>query len=200
MTDILHKYEQRVKHHALLASIAFLVIIPIGVLVPRYFRTFTNRWWWAHWLINFFIAAPLVYTSLGMAVSANHISTTPIDHHKRVGYAIFSLYSFQILLGLFIHYVRVPFLFIVHRPPQNYIHAILGLTILAMAAYQVHYGLYIQWPLYVFDPPVKESAKHAWLALIIIFWVLYGLGLVFIPRQYRQEQEGRLLNQDKEGS
>jgi hypothetical protein len=38
---------------------------------------------------------------------------------------------------MFIHFVRIPILFIAHRPPQNYLHAILGLVILAMASYQV---------------------------------------------------------------
>jgi hypothetical protein len=41
------------------------------------------------------------------------------------------------VIGMFIHFVRVPFLFVGHRPPQNYFHAILGLVILAMAGYQV---------------------------------------------------------------
>ena len=135
------------------------------------------RWWWAHWMVNFLIACPLVYAALAMAVEANHISHAPIDHHKvpfstvisarraltlsfpsppydrlviarltivpnspleqRVGYAIFTLYGVQVLLGTFIHFVRVPFLFIGHRPPQNWIHAALGFTILALAAYQV---------------------------------------------------------------
>ncbi len=40
------------------------------------------RWWWAHWVINFLVASPLVYAALAMAVGANHISHTPIDHHK----------------------------------------------------------------------------------------------------------------------
>ena len=40
------------------------------------------RWWWLHWFINFFISAPIVYAALAMAVSANHLSQYPIDHHK----------------------------------------------------------------------------------------------------------------------
>jgi hypothetical protein len=56
---------------------------------------------------------------------------------QRLGYAIFGLYIAQIVIGLFIHFVRVPFLFLFHRPPQNYVHVILGLVILAMAGYQV---------------------------------------------------------------
>jgi len=39
----LSEYEKNVRTHALLVGIAFLVILPIGALVPRYLRTFTNR-------------------------------------------------------------------------------------------------------------------------------------------------------------
>jgi len=194
----LSEYEKRVRDHALLATIAFMILLPIGVLIPRYWRTFSNRWWWLHWVINLFFSAPIAYAALAMGVSANHLSLYPIDHHKRVGYAIFTLYSLQLLLGIFIHTVRTPGLFILHRPPQNYLHAAFGLTILAMAGYQVHYGLYIQWPSLTGDiHPVPESAKHAWLALLIVFWALYVLGLLLLPRQYKQEREGGLLSQDK---
>jgi hypothetical protein len=101
-----------------------------------------------------------------MAVSANHISHNPIDHHKvmfllsyrtliwhlitpssptvtirsfeqRVGYTIITLYTLQLLLGILIHTVRTPSLFILHRPPQNYLHAAFGFTIFVMAGCQV---------------------------------------------------------------
>jgi hypothetical protein len=39
----LTEYEKKVRNHALLVGIAFLVIVPLGVLIPRYLRTFTNR-------------------------------------------------------------------------------------------------------------------------------------------------------------
>ncbi|KAI0291150.1 hypothetical protein BC826DRAFT_1023950 [Russula brevipes] len=193
------EYRDHIRNHALLAGIAFLVVIPLGVLIPRYLRTFTNRWWWVHLVINFIVASPLVFASWGMAARANGIFPTPIDHHKKVGYTIFGLYIAQFVLGVFIHSVRVPFLFIVHRPPQNYLHALLGLAILALAAYQIHYGLYDEWPEMIGEP-VKDYVKHAWLALVIVFWALYAIGLVFLPRQYKQESEGRLLKQDKEAA
>ncbi|KAH9993163.1 hypothetical protein BJV77DRAFT_372323 [Russula vinacea] len=194
-------YEVIVRNHAVLMGTAFLVILPIGVLIARYLRTFTNRWWWAHWLTNFVVAGPLIFAAWGEASKANQISGWPQDHHQRVGYAIISLYIAQVVIGVFIHFVRIPFLFVGHRPPQNYFHAILGLCILAMAGYQIHDGMYTEWPDLTGNiPPVKKSAKHAWLALLIIFWVLYGIGLAFLPRQYRQEAEGRPLNQDKDAS
>ncbi|KAH9993162.1 hypothetical protein BJV77DRAFT_1067309 [Russula vinacea] len=194
-------YEVKVRNHAVLMGTAFLVILPTGVLIARYLRNFTNRWWWAHWLTNFVVAGSLIFAAWGEASKAHQISGWPLDHHKRVGYAIISLYIAQVVIGAFIHFVRIPFLFVGHRPPQNYFHAILGLCILAMAGYQIHDGMYTEWPNLTGNiPPVKNSAKHAWLALLIIFWVLYGIGLAFLPRQYRQEAEGRLLNQDKDAS
>jgi hypothetical protein len=39
----LSPFESRVRTHALLESIGFLVLLPIGVLVARYTRTFTAR-------------------------------------------------------------------------------------------------------------------------------------------------------------
>jgi hypothetical protein len=95
------------------------------------------------------------------------------------------------MIGMFIHAVRIPFLVIAHRPLQNYLHAILGLVILAMASYQVrlfqpwcsaatsegterlsnqiHDGIYTEWPLMTGNIPlIKDSAKHAWLALLIV--------------------------------
>ncbi|KAH9060388.1 hypothetical protein EDB83DRAFT_2224358 [Lactarius deliciosus] len=196
----LSEYEKRVRDHGLLAAIAFLVIIPVGVLIPRYLRTFTNRWFWGHAITNFLVSGPLVFAAWAMGSKASDLTDSPMDHHKKIGYVIFGLYIGQVVLGTFIHYVRIPFPFLGHRPPQNYIHALLGIVILAMANYQVHYGIYVEWPLMTGDVhPVKQSAKHAWLALVIVFWSLYVIGLVFLPRQYTQEREGRSAT-DKEAS
>jgi hypothetical protein len=43
MATLFSEYEDRVKDHALLASTAFLILAPIGVLAGRYLRTFTNE-------------------------------------------------------------------------------------------------------------------------------------------------------------
>jgi hypothetical protein len=34
---------QSIRNHGLLASLAFLVLVPFGTLIARYFRTFTTR-------------------------------------------------------------------------------------------------------------------------------------------------------------
>lgn len=62
---------------------------------------------------------------------------TSLVTEQNVGVVIFALYITQIVVGALIHFVRIPVLFVGHRPPQNYFHALFGLAILAMAAYQV---------------------------------------------------------------
>ncbi|KAF8887573.1 hypothetical protein BD779DRAFT_1526991 [Infundibulicybe gibba] len=146
--------ERTVRSHGILCTVGFLILLPIGVLVARYARNWTNRWWLGHGMIQFLISGPLV-------------------------------------LGAFIHFVKFPSAFQGRRPPQNYFHAFLGLVILVLAAEQVHYGLYTEWLLTGNIHSIPPSAKHAWLALIIVFWVLYAAGLAFLPKQFKQEAKGR---------
>ncbi|KAA1472398.1 hypothetical protein DENSPDRAFT_838654 [Dentipellis sp. KUC8613] len=197
LTDL----EKKARNHGLISSIAFLIFLPLGVLVARHVRTFSNGWWFAHWITNFIISGPLIFAGWALGHQTTSQSFTGghfKDRHQKIGLALLILYLVQLFMGAFIHFVRTPSIFVVHRPPQNYLHAILGIAILALAAYQVHYGLYTEWAFVTGNlHPVPMSAKHAWLALIIIFWALYGLGLAFLPRQYKQEKEGLLLQQDK---
>jgi hypothetical protein len=58
------------------------------------------------------------------------------DAHQRVGLTLLVLYLVQALLGPFIHFFKFP-VFRGHRPPQNYLHIAIGITIFILAAYQV---------------------------------------------------------------
>jgi hypothetical protein len=72
---------------------------------------------------------------------------------------------------------------------------------------QVHEGLYTEWPRTTGNiHPVSQSARNTWLALVIVcilllsatmprdlrsdsqvFWVLWGIGMALLPRQWKQE-------------
>jgi len=177
--------------HGLLAGLSFLVILPAGVLIARYLRTFTNRWYTAHWIINLVLGLPLVLVAWVMGRNAHHFghggALTP---HGRIGLFIIGLYIAQLVLGLFIHYIRIPFPAFGHRPPQNFLHAVQGLVILGLANYQIYDGIYHK-TLFL-APHVRQTAKRVWLALNIIFWALYAIGLIFLRRQYMQERRSRL--------
>jgi len=186
-------FEQKAKTHAILCTVGFLILLPIGALVARYGRNFTNHWFKVHFAFQLFIAGPIIFVgwSMGYKTSSELLSVHFFDRHQKIGLALLILYVAQLALGLFIHYVKMPSLFRGHRPPQNYLHGILGISIFALAAYQVHYGLYTEWLNLGGGHEIPDSAKHAWLGLIIAFWALYVLGLAFVPRQYKKEREAR---------
>jgi len=188
----------KIKRHAVLCSVGFLILLPLGTLIARYLRTFTRSWFWPHAIIQFLIAGPVIFA--GWALAHQAVNIVPgqnfNDKHKKIGLALLVLYALQLCLGMTIHFFKMPFMG-GHRPPQNYFHAILGLSIIALAFYQVHYGINTEWIFYtgiIIDP----RAMHAWTALIVVFWVLYVVGLALLPRQYKQETEGRERARDGE--
>ncbi|KAF8268746.1 hypothetical protein EI94DRAFT_1660737 [Lactarius quietus] len=186
----LAEFKKDTSIHGLLASISFLVVLPIGVLVARYTRTFTNRWYNAHWIINLVLGLPLIATAWVMGRNAHELGRGgPMTPHGRLGVFIIGLYIAQLVLGLFIHYIKVPFPSFGHRPPQNFLHAVQGLAILGLSNYQIYDGLYHKSS-FLADH-VGQFAKRSWLGLIITFWALYTIGLIFLRRQYMQERRAR---------
>jgi len=185
--------EMKARTHALLCSTGFLILLPLGVLLARYTRTFTNHWFWGHAVMQLVISGPVIFAGWAMGHELmNELELESLhDPHKNIGIALLAMYATQLLLGAIIHAFKMPGLFRGHRPPQNYLHVALGLAILALAAYQVHYGLYIEWLYTGGAHQIVESAKQAWLALVIVFWALYFLGMALLPRQFSREKEGR---------
>jgi len=123
------------------------------------------------------------------------------DPHEKVGLTLLILYVIQVLLGAIAHFFKLPSLFRGHRAPHNYLHVLLGLAILALAQWQVHYGLFTEWAFATGGlHQVPESAKHAWLALVIVFWALFGLGLALLPRQFKQESRARKVRKEDPNS
>lgn len=81
------------------------------------------------------------------------------------------------------------------RPPQNYGHAILGLTIIGLAFYNVHEGYGTEWPK-IFGTPVSRvaflrSLRAWWISWVIIVPCVYLIGLTLLPRQWKQETDAR---------
>ncbi|KAL0959521.1 hypothetical protein HGRIS_011235 [Hohenbuehelia grisea] len=207
MSDVpfpLSPLEKQARNHAILCTTGFLILLPLGALIARYARTFTNRWWIVHGVVQFLIAGPVILAGW----SYGYMTTTQlegytgghfVDPHKKNGLALLILYLIQVFLGAFIHYVKMPSVFHGRRPPQNYFHAFVGIVIFVLAAFQVHYGLYTEWPTSTGNlHMVPMPAKNAWLALIIVFWALYAIGLAFLPRQMSQERAGRTRSKEDE--
>ncbi|KAF8813108.1 hypothetical protein BYT27DRAFT_7181683 [Phlegmacium glaucopus] len=194
MSTPLNDLEISVRKHALLCTIGFLIILPIGALLPRYTRTLPYKWFYGHWVIQLLIAGPIIFAgwALGHQTSTNLAQGHYQDPHQKMGLALIILYVLQIVIGAFVHFFKFPSIFRGHRAPQNYFHVLFGLSIFILAQYNVHYGLDTEWDLQTGGlHHVPQSAKNAWLALVVLFWVLYALGMAFIPRQFKQESESR---------
>lgn len=151
--------EKQAKTHAILCTTGFLILLPVGVLVARFTRTFTNRyakfdvprcvyflliwlpsrWWAAHFIIQFLISGPVIFAGWYMGhKTADQLQTGHFfDPHQKTGLALLILYVAQLLLGIVIHYFKFPSLFRGRRPPQNFLHVFLGLVIFILAAFQV---------------------------------------------------------------
>lgn len=54
------------------------------------------------------------------------------------------------------------------RPPQNYIHALLGLAIIGFAFYQVRSGFRTEWPLATGRGPVPSAVEDVWIAWVVV--------------------------------
>jgi len=185
-----------------------LFFLPIGVLVARY-RT-TNRFWFdLHQSIQVFAGLLII---AGFAIGVNYTNEaynggiTDVDHHKAIGVALFSLYLIQLVLGSIIHHIKPPrfpsanpFLSnrdsssppnpLLLRPPQNYVHAILGLVIIFLSFYQVRSGYKYMWPLWDgYQAP--DGVNVVWILWLCIFCVVYVGGLALLRVQWSREKEG----------
>lgn len=71
-------YQKIIIAHAIISSFGFLFILPTGVLLARYLRTFTSKWYKIHWIIQFGIGES---RRLNIACS-DHLSIhSRIFHH-----------------------------------------------------------------------------------------------------------------------
>ena len=72
------------------------------------------------------------------------------------------LYLVQCALGALIHFVKKADR--TRRPPQNYLHAVLGLAIIGLSLFQVHSGYDHEWVVSTGRDALPKSVS-------VVFWV-----------------------------
>jgi hypothetical protein len=188
-------YTQRLMAaHGVLMTLAFLFFLPAGALLGRLGRTYTRSWFIGHSVLQGWICGPLILSGFIIAVVA--VESKGIDHfsttHKKVGLALFILYVIQASLGTIIHFFKPKPSKASHpalrRPPQNYLHAILGLTILGISFWQIRTGFDIEWSTTQDMDKFGPAVYRFWIAWVVIICVLYVGGLALLPRQFSQER------------
>ncbi|KAH6913840.1 hypothetical protein BKA70DRAFT_646269 [Coprinopsis sp. MPI-PUGE-AT-0042] len=187
--------------HGVLSCIGFLIFLPIGALIPRYLRTFVGGWFKFHWIIQFVLGglAGVIGIILGKVAVSNRGGGDISSTHKRVGVGLLALYILQVALGAIIHFFKPkswgkggP------RPIQNYIHAILGVLIIALALFQTRTGYKTEWPR-VTSRSAANGVNIVWYVWVVLLPLLYFAGLALLPRQLKQEKRSpRMPSPDRE--
>lgn len=54
------------------------------------------------------------------------------------------------------------------RQPQNYVHAVVGLLIIALAFYQVRTGYHSQWPKSTGRGPLPRGVNIVWYVWVVV--------------------------------
>lgn len=76
------------------------------------------------------------------------------------------LYIVQCVLGAVIHWIKPKRSS--GRPPQNYLHAILGLIIIALAFYQVRDGYSREWPKTTGRGNLPNGVNIVWYIWVVV--------------------------------
>lgn len=178
--------------HGVLMTVGFMIILPLGALQARFLRTIVPGKWWfgAHWLLQWPLTTILITIGFALGVSeVNKLQTGQLNStHKKWGLVLICLYIVQCSLGGIIHWFKSSKW--THRPPQNYAHAMLGLTIIGLAFWQVYTGMRDEWPgISGYEVPMGYCVF--WKVWVIVIPILYLFGLALLPRQYRIEREQR---------
>ncbi|KAF7315967.1 CBD9-like protein [Mycena indigotica] len=185
-------YQRMIIAHAIFCVLGFALFLPLGALVARYLRTFSSTWYTAHWIAQFVLAglSIIIGVVLGFKAASHDgsISYKILDDHKKTGIVLFVLYFAQCALGAFIHWVKPKR--VLRRPPQNYVHALLGLAIIGLALYQIRTGIKKEW-LFTGLDALPSGVYTLWIVWCVVLPVLYAVGLVFLRKQYGQEADAR---------
>ncbi|KAG5636522.1 hypothetical protein H0H81_007748 [Sphagnurus paluster] len=97
----------------------------------------------------------------------------------------------QFLIWAIIHFVKSTTR--VRRPPQNYLHAVLGLVIIGLAIAQIQNGYSDEWKKTTGRNTLPNSVSiifYVWIGVIV---AAYFGGLALLPKQFRQEHQPKRI-------
>jgi len=192
----LNRIEKVIVLHAFCVSLGFLVLLPAGSLIARWGRSFTPKWFKAHWVTNMVLALPVITLGVLLGPVIVYIKPTFRIHlanaHEVCGVILLFLYYAQVALGRYIHEQRNRLAEIgpITRPhpPLNILHICCGVSIIGLAFFQVRSGLQ-WWETLTGRPPITPWAYPLWHVWIVLLPLAYFGGYVLLPRQLRLEGE-----------
>ncbi|KAF9094679.1 hypothetical protein BGX23_001743 [Mortierella sp. AD031] len=197
--DLLRAQEQidtLVKVHAVMMALAFLLILPLGAFLVRFFCHLQHVFRWHRPIQG--TGVVVVMTALGCIVasvykssSLNNDASDEYSAHAIVGFVLVGAILLQVIVGIFIFtkydpsrtrqaaVVRIP----------TWVHRCWGYAVLITGLVQVYLGmkLYGMWPT---GKEVIWYLYYAWVAVLVVG--VFGLGsfLKYIADRRKDRRRG----------
>lgn len=172
--------------HMIFMILGWQLLLPIGVLLARYGRTFFS-WFPYHRAL---MSISFLFIFIGFFLAIGGVSSEGGDHfsntHEKLGLALFILVIVQIALGASSHELK-------KRKGLRYIgyvHIPFGLILYALSVWQIHEGFEVwQW-----QPPAYASyIIYAWAGLMAL---LYIVGLAFLTKEIKQNKQEKITKHE----
>ncbi|KAL0563782.1 AdoMet-homocysteine methyltransferase, partial [Marasmius crinis-equi] len=63
-------YQRLIVAHAIFCTLGFLLVLPVGVLLARYLRTFSDVWFKGHWIIQWPLAGAFIVIGVALGIQS----------------------------------------------------------------------------------------------------------------------------------
>jgi len=108
------QHRQAIYYHGILMAVGFFILMPVGILVARYYKNLA-KWFEVHAFLMF-SAVALISAAFGIIVNAVHKDFPHSDKygnlrlqvHSAIGLAVYILLLIQYILGFVTHKMYVP--------------------------------------------------------------------------------------------
>lgn len=175
--------------HMVFMLLGWLVLVPAGILLARFGRTFFT-WFPYHRglmlaaVVSVTIAFFVAVAAVGK-LSGNHFA----NRHERLGLAVFIIMLVQAALGQAGHVIRAKSGVRV----QNFVHILLGLTTFGLAIWTIIEGfeVWAWWGV----PKAASIVVYVWVGVL---GAVFLAGLLLVPKELRKakEEDGQHLRQE----
>ena len=84
----LKTFEKLIVAHAIMSTMGFLILLPLGGIIARWGRTFSDKWFYYHWKVQVLFGIPVVV--IGWALGPLSVAEEGVKHandaHKVCGH------------------------------------------------------------------------------------------------------------------
>lgn len=186
------QYHYLIRAHAIIAVIAFLILLPASIMMARFYGKVPGRGVRVHIYINILVLglATVVFILGFMAVGPSRSLTNP---HHGLGVAIYVLLLWQTFAG---NYIRKKFKKKMYRRPpiKLMLHQWMGRATVILGIVQVPLGLTLYG-----SPKWTFIVYSLWMAFLLVFYFINQYRSYGVREDGHYREEGTVIEEKKSG-